>query len=153
MAQLAWRMSAGKMSPWKPSPLGKGLTLSTDDRNVSWIPANTVFQPPICAMEQLGSWALCRQGKVLGEKAVSRGLCDGHKEPGKSSCVMSSVAGRKALLCLNQHFRMSLQEGYLWLGRSARAACSCSPPLHLPLWQWIHVASEAYLAGQRIACE
>lgn len=130
-AQLAGRMSPGKMSPWKPSPLGKGLTLSTDDRNVSWIPANTVFQMPICAIEQLGSWALCGQREVLGEKAVSGELCDGHKGPGKSSCVMSSIAGRKALLWLNQHFCMSLQGGYLWLGPSVRAACSCSPSSYL----------------------
>lgn len=62
VAQLAGRMSPGKMSPWKPSPLGKGLNLTTDDRNVSWIPANTVFQLPICATEQLKSTVWARGG-------------------------------------------------------------------------------------------
>lgn len=118
-AQLAGRMSPGKMSPWKPSPLGKGLTLSTDDRNASWIPANTVFQMPVCAIEQLGSWALCGQREVLGE------FCDGHKGRGELMCDTSVQGAREKSTSAPESAFLHVPAGRL------RAACSCSPSSYL----------------------
>lgn len=67
--QQVGRMSPGTVLPWRPTPLGKGLTLTTHDMHASQLDSCRHCVPNASLhREQLGSWALCGKGENLGQK-------------------------------------------------------------------------------------
>lgn len=119
----------GKMPPWKPSPLGKALTLTIHDRNGSWIPADTRN-----AQRSIWEVGYCVVREGLREKAVSWELWSGPMRPGKNSCVVSRGAGEKHFctrICILACPCRKGSSTALTAGQKCKSGISLQPPTKL----------------------